>query len=66
MADNWDEYNEDGYPPDEDPVDITESATPRILMMGSRRSGKSSMSGVVFHKMPPHEVNIFFFFSPFF
>ena len=23
--------------------------------MGSRRSGKSSMSHVVFHKMPPHE-----------
>jgi Ras-related GTP-binding protein C/D len=52
---NYEEYG-DGYLPEEDPVDITESATPRILMMGSRRSGKSSMSGVVFHKMPPHEV----------
>ena len=29
--------------------------TPRILLMGPRRSGKSSIQKVVFHKMSPHE-----------
>ncbi|CCI48210.1 hypothetical protein ABG067_004130 [Albugo candida] len=29
--------------------------TPRILLMGLRRSGKSSIQRVVFHKMSPHE-----------
>mmetsp|Transcript_26075 Transcript_26075/g.52013 ORF Transcript_26075/g.52013 Transcript_26075/m.52013 type:complete len:348 (-) Transcript_26075:28-1071(-) len=28
---------------------------PRILLMGARRSGKSSMQRVVFHKLSPHE-----------
>jgi len=28
---------------------------PRILLVGSRRSGKSSIQKVVFHKMSPHE-----------
>ncbi|KAF2843533.1 ras-related GTP-binding protein-like protein C [Patellaria atrata CBS 101060] len=28
---------------------------PRLLLMGQRRSGKSSISGVVFHKLPPAE-----------
>ncbi|KAI9701154.1 MAG: hypothetical protein M1836_001823 [Candelina mexicana] len=28
---------------------------PRLLLMGQRRSGKSSISSVVFHKMPPQE-----------
>jgi Ras-related GTP-binding protein C/D len=28
---------------------------PRILLMGPRRSGKSSIQRVVFHKMSPHE-----------
>ncbi|KAI9764764.1 MAG: GTP-binding protein gtr2 [Geoglossum simile] len=28
---------------------------PRLLLMGQRRSGKSSISSVVFHKMPPAE-----------
>lgn len=28
---------------------------PRILLMGARRSGKSSIQRVVFHKMSPHE-----------
>ncbi|KZF24020.1 hypothetical protein L228DRAFT_209610 [Xylona heveae TC161] len=28
---------------------------PRLLLMGQRRSGKSSISSVVFHKMPPTE-----------
>ena len=31
------------------------SSRPRILLMGSRRSGKSSIQKVVFHKMSPHE-----------
>jgi Ras-related GTP-binding protein C/D len=30
-------------------------ARPRILLMGTRRSGKSSIQKVVFHKMSPHE-----------
>ena len=29
--------------------------TARILFMGPRRSGKSSIERVVFHKMAPHE-----------
>ncbi|KIX07281.1 uncharacterized protein Z518_01934 [Rhinocladiella mackenziei CBS 650.93] len=28
---------------------------PRLLLMGQRRSGKSSITSVVFHKMPPSE-----------
>ncbi|PVH93167.1 ras-related GTP-binding protein-like protein C [Periconia macrospinosa] len=28
---------------------------PRLLLMGQRRSGKSSISSVVFHKLPPSE-----------
>lgn len=28
---------------------------PRILLMGPRRSGKTSIERVVFHKMSPHE-----------
>ncbi|KAL1527425.1 hypothetical protein AB1Y20_016091 [Prymnesium parvum] len=28
---------------------------PRVLLMGARRSGKSSIQKVVFHKMSPHE-----------
>ncbi|KAH8909969.1 hypothetical protein BR93DRAFT_443047 [Coniochaeta sp. PMI_546] len=28
---------------------------PRLLLMGQRRSGKSSISSVVFHKLPPNE-----------
>ncbi|PGH26470.1 hypothetical protein AJ80_01783 [Polytolypa hystricis UAMH7299] len=31
------------------------STKPRLLLMGLRRSGKSSISSVVFHKMPPTE-----------
>ncbi|KAH1498301.1 hypothetical protein LV164_006209 [Aspergillus fumigatus] len=30
-------------------------AKPRLLLMGLRRSGKSSIASVVFHKMPPNE-----------
>ena len=32
-----------------------ESAPARVLLMGARRSGKSSIQKVVFHKMSPHE-----------
>lgn len=32
-----------------------EDGRPRILLMGTRRSGKSSIQKVVFHKMSPHE-----------
>lgn len=32
-----------------------EDRKPRILLLGQRRSGKSSISNVVFHKMPPQE-----------
>ncbi|CAI7676727.1 unnamed protein product [Penicillium manginii] len=37
--------------PDTQPRD----AKPRLLLMGLRRSGKSSIASVVFHKMPPNE-----------
>lgn len=39
----------------EDPVDATSKGKPRLLLMGQRRSGKSSISSVVFHKLPPNE-----------
>lgn len=32
-----------------------QDAKPRLLLMGLRRSGKSSIASVVFHKMPPNE-----------
>jgi len=32
-----------------------EPSKPRVLLMGARRSGKSSIQKVVFHKMSPHE-----------
>jgi Ras-related GTP-binding protein C/D len=35
--------------------DPTISCLPRILLMGPRRSGKTSIQRVVFHKMSPHE-----------
>ncbi|CAI2164408.1 12972_t:CDS:2 [Funneliformis geosporum] len=37
---------------EEDPV---QDHRPRLLIMGLRRSGKSSIQKVVFHKMPPNE-----------
>ena len=30
-------------------------AQPRVLLMGTRRGGKSSIQNVVFHRMSPHE-----------
>ena len=64
----WKSYDEYGtvdeygsYPAssfEEDAASILNDATstrPRILLMGSRRSGKSSIQKVVFHKMSPHE-----------
>ena len=50
-----------GIGSDEFGNDLTNESTlvtedkPRILLMGSRRSGKSSIQRVVFHKMSPHE-----------
>ena len=32
-----------------------ESQHPRVLLMGTRRGGKSSIQNVVFHRMSPHE-----------
>jgi len=37
------------------PQNNTNDIKPRILLMGLRRSGKSSIQKVVFHKMPPNE-----------
>ena len=34
---------------------LAADAGPRVLLMGARRSGKSSIQKVVFHKMSPHE-----------
>ncbi|XP_067665342.1 ras-related GTP-binding protein C-like isoform X1 [Haliotis asinina] len=47
-----------GYGPDENEVDGVAAAAeekPRILLMGLRRSGKSSIQKVVFHKVSPNE-----------
>jgi len=52
-----------GYPEDDNDIhgsDVNERAMtaepkPRILIMGLRRSGKSSIQKVVFHKMSPNE-----------
>mmetsp|Transcript_9538 Transcript_9538/g.27047 ORF Transcript_9538/g.27047 Transcript_9538/m.27047 type:complete len:401 (-) Transcript_9538:184-1386(-) len=46
------EYGQEAY--EEEPVDF-EEPTPRMIIMGASRSGKTSMSNVVFHKMAPHE-----------
>ena len=37
------------------PEDAIAPGIPRILFMGPRRSGKSSIEQVIFHKMSPHE-----------
>ncbi|KAL3419427.1 hypothetical protein PVAG01_09649 [Phlyctema vagabunda] len=44
----------DGKVPDPAPGPAAKGK-PRLLLMGQRRSGKSSISSVVFHKMPPNE-----------
>ncbi|XP_013791848.1 ras-related GTP-binding protein C-like, partial [Limulus polyphemus] len=47
-----------GYGPDDQDGEIEVANTtqkPRILLMGLRRSGKSSIQKVVFHKMSPNE-----------
>ncbi|XP_022257415.1 ras-related GTP-binding protein C-like [Limulus polyphemus] len=47
-----------GYGPDDHDGEvqiITTTQKPRILLMGLRRSGKSSIQKVVFHKMSPNE-----------
>ncbi|OCT94370.1 hypothetical protein XELAEV_18012041mg [Xenopus laevis] len=47
-----------GYGADEPEMDETSASPdskPRILLMGMRRSGKSSIQKVVFHKMSPNE-----------
>ncbi|KAI6572201.1 hypothetical protein MCOR04_007698 [Pyricularia oryzae] len=36
-------------------IDAFSKGKPRLLLMGQRRSGKSSISSVVFHKLPPNE-----------
>ncbi|KAK3333687.1 Gtr1/RagA G protein conserved region-domain-containing protein [Cercophora scortea] len=39
-----------------DPIAVPQTkGKPRLLLMGQRRSGKSSISSVVFHKLPPSE-----------
>ncbi|KAL2271603.1 hypothetical protein VTJ83DRAFT_974 [Remersonia thermophila] len=38
-----------------DPTAVQTKGKPRLLLMGQRRSGKSSISSVVFHKLPPSE-----------
>ncbi|VVC90527.1 unnamed protein product [Leptidea sinapis] len=40
---------------DSDNTSLQEDHKPRILLMGLRRSGKSSIQKVVFHKMSPNE-----------
>ncbi|KAI9011025.1 Gtr1/RagA G protein conserved region-domain-containing protein [Gaertneriomyces semiglobifer] len=38
-----------------DGLDLSDTEKPRLLLMGLRRSGKSSIQRVVFHKMSPNE-----------
>jgi len=64
---NYDEHllrfetNDNGSPGpaefivEEEQEDPEYAALPRILLMGPRRSGKTSIQRVVFHKMSPHE-----------
>jgi len=57
MDGGWDDtlsYQMDGYGGEESASLMGENK-PRILLMGPRRSGKSSIQRVVFHKMSPHE-----------
>ncbi|KAH7160057.1 Gtr1/RagA G protein conserved region-domain-containing protein [Dactylonectria estremocensis] len=60
------EQSRRGAPKKDDPNDALATADvvtagvpvkgkPRLLLMGQRRSGKSSISSVVFHKLPPNE-----------
>ncbi|GAB6019203.1 hypothetical protein CHUAL_000818 [Chamberlinius hualienensis] len=44
-----------GYDHDDELQTAQEEQKPRILLMGLRRSGKSSIQKVVFHKMSPNE-----------
>ena len=49
-------YANDRWPSETSLVDEEKLvAAPRIVLMGSRRSGKTSMERVVFGKMSPHE-----------
>ncbi|KAL7815043.1 Gtr1/RagA G protein conserved region domain-containing protein [Trichoderma aethiopicum] len=41
--------------PADAPGSVPEKGKPRLLLMGQRRSGKSSISSVVFHKLAPNE-----------
>jgi len=53
-----DDDNENSLIGDESLVDFDDpkiANLPRILMMGPRRAGKTSIQRVVFHKMSPHE-----------
>lgn len=64
---SYDDFGDDSYGSsfvnelsygDDGPIEGVTSATenkPRILLMGLRRSGKSSIQKVVFHKMSPNE-----------
>ncbi|CRK47772.1 hypothetical protein BN1723_007752 [Verticillium longisporum] len=46
---------DDADKPVEVPPGPPAKGKPRLLLMGQRRSGKSSISSVVFHKLPPNE-----------
>ncbi|KAK2590236.1 GTP-binding protein gtr2 [Conoideocrella luteorostrata] len=47
--------NKDAVKPGDPTVGLLPKGKPRLLLMGQRRSGKSSISSVVFHKLPPNE-----------
>lgn len=50
------EFGYGGYDGEHDiTITSTSDQKPRILLMGLRRSGKSSIQKVVFHKMSPNE-----------
>jgi Ras-related GTP-binding protein C/D len=59
MEEAYGSYTNSSFEEDLDKLDSSSSledvSRPRIILMSTRRSGKSSIQKVVFHKMSPHE-----------
>lgn len=54
--DDYDEDFEYGLRDDNDEQDVSTANKPTIVIMGLKRSGKTSIRKVVFQKMSPNEV----------
>lgn len=55
MENRQQQQKKDGVKAQEPTAAQQAKGKPRLLLMGQRRSGKSSISSVVFHKLPPNE-----------